>query len=84
MDFFDDDLSPESELLDLEPDTQDYGEMTQETAQLLQRTYELPTQRSALLSVTSVLFITPVRFSTTSFLYIGCPLFASWDHERNI
>lgn len=42
MDFFDDDLSPESELLDLEPDTQDYGEMTQETAQLLQRTYELP------------------------------------------
>ncbi|EFO64886.1 Hypothetical protein GLP15_4233 [Giardia lamblia P15] len=42
MDFFDDDLSPESELLDLEPDTQDYGEMTQETAQLLQRIYELP------------------------------------------
>lgn len=42
MDFFDDDLSSEDEFLNLTPDAQDYGEMSQETVQLLQRTYELP------------------------------------------
>lgn len=42
MDLFEEDLSSDSELLNLEPCIQDYGEMSQETVQLLQRKYELP------------------------------------------
>lgn len=42
MDLFEDDMSSDGEFRNLESDIQDYGEMSQETIQLLQRKYELP------------------------------------------